>query len=70
MTPKYFNSIDTLSTYAGNYPANSFKCEPIPQKCACNGVRVAFEVTDRQDNDIIEILILCPACADKPKNRQ
>lgn len=70
MKAKYFNSLGTLSDYAHTYPASSFKFEPNPCKCACNGVRVAYEITDKQDNDIIEILVICPACANNPKNRQ
>lgn len=70
MKPKYFNSIGALNNYADSFPTSSFTFEPNPRKCGCNSVRVSYEVTDKQDNDILAILILCPACANNPKNCQ
>lgn len=70
MKPKYFNSLGALSSYADTYPASSFTYEHNPRKCECDSVRCAYEVTDKQDRDIIEILVLCPLCAGKPKNNQ
>ena len=52
---QYFNSIDALSNYAQHYPAMGFTVENKPCNCHCkNGVRLAFEVTDKQDSEVIE----------------
>jgi hypothetical protein len=70
MTAKYFNSVGAVSDYAEIYPANNFNVVHNPQTCQCNGVRCSFDVTDKEDNDILEILVICPLCANNPKNRQ
>lgn len=70
MTKRYFNSVDAVSVYASNFPANSFRIEPTPAICECKGFRCAFEIADRQDNDIIETLVICPVCANSHKTRQ
>ena len=70
MKPKYFNSLGALNNYADNFPANSFTFEHNPRKCRCDSMRCSYEVTDKQDSDIIEILVICPLCANLPKNRQ
>lgn len=70
MTSKYFNSLGALSDYANTFPASSFSFEPTPAVCECKSIRCAFEVAAREDNDIIETLVICPVCANLPKNRQ
>ncbi len=70
MKAKYFNSVDAVRNYAECYPASNFRVEHSPQTCQCNGVRIGYDVTDRQDSEILETLIVCPACANSPKNRQ
>lgn len=70
MTKRYFNSVSAVSNYASNFPADSFTIEPTPAVCECKGFRCAFEITDKQDNDILEILVICPVCANLPKNKQ
>lgn len=62
MKPKYFNSLDSLNEYTNNYPNNSFHLSP-PRKCEYNSVRCSFDVTDKEDNDILKILVICPICA-------
>lgn len=63
MTAKYFNSVDAVSDYAAIYPANIFNVVNNPQTCGCNGVRLGYDVSDRQDSEVIERLIVCPVCA-------
>ena len=63
MKPKYFNSLGSLNNYADNFSINSFSFEHNPRKCQCDSVRCGFEVTDREDNEILEILVICPICA-------
>ena len=70
MKPKYFNSLGSLNEYANNYPSNSFSFEYNSRRCECDSVRCSFDVTDKEDNDILEILVICPLCANNPKNRQ
>lgn len=70
MTTKYFNSVDAVSDYTVIYPANNFSIVHNPQTCGCNGVRIGYDVTDRQDSEILETLVVCPICANFPKNRQ
>lgn len=68
MKPKYFNSLGSLNEYANNYPRNSFTVEHNPRKCGCDSVRCSFDIADKEDNDILEILVICPICANNPKN--
>ncbi len=68
MEQKYFNSLGSLNSYANTFPANSFSVEPSPAVCGCKSVRCAFDVADRQDKEIIETLVICPVCANKPQN--
>lgn len=64
METKYFNSVDAVRDYAQQmYPENYFRVEYVPKKCRCNGVRCGYEVSDRQDREILEILVVCPVCA-------
>lgn len=70
MTTKYFNSVDAVRNYAECYPASNFRVEHNPQTCGCNGIRCGYEVSDRQDSEVIEVLVVCPICANHPKNRQ
>lgn len=70
MTAKYFNLVDAVSDYAVIYPANNFSIVYNPKTCGCNGVRCGYEVSDRQDSEVIEVLVVCPICANLPKNRQ
>ncbi len=70
---KYFNSVDAVSDYAQIYPANLFRVENNPQTCQCNGVRCGWQVSDKQDSEILETLVVCPVCAkqsNNPKNVQ
>lgn len=62
---KYFNSVDAVSDYAQMYPASLFRVEPNPQRCLCNGVRCGYEVSDKQDCEILETLVVCPVCANR-----
>ena len=67
---KYFNSVDAVRNYAECYPASNFRVEHSLQTCQCNGVRIGYDVTDRQDSEILETLVVCPACANNPKKQQ
>ncbi|MDR1582257.1 MAG: hypothetical protein LBS55_03200 [Prevotellaceae bacterium] len=70
MKANYFSSVDALSNHVQNIPADCFAIQPQPRACGCGTVRIAYEVTDRQDNDIMEILVVCPLCAKKSVNNQ
>jgi hypothetical protein len=70
MNPKYFNSLGSLNEYANNYPNNSFSFEHNPRKWGCDSVRCSFDIADKEDNDILEILVICPICANNPKKQQ
>lgn len=70
MKPMYFNSVGSMSNHAQNYPVDSFTIQSQPRQCGCGQIRIGYEVTDKQDNDIMDILILCPLCANQPKNKQ
>jgi len=70
MKPMYFNSVGTLENHAQNFPYNSFAINPQPRACKCGTVRIAYEVTDREDNDILEILVVCPICASNSSNNK
>ena len=56
-----------MSSHVGNYPVECFHIEQLSRKCTCGKTRESYEVIDRQDNDILEILILCPHCAQLTK---
>jgi len=68
MKAKYFNSAGSIESHVQEFPHHVFTIVPQPRACGCGTVRIAYEVTDRQDNDIIEILVVCPVCANNPKN--
>lgn len=68
MKPKYFHSLGSLNEYANGYPSHSFTVEHNPRKCGCDSIRCSFDIADREDNDILEILVICPICANNPKN--
>ena len=68
MKEKYFNSVGSIESHVQIFPHHTFIIIPQPRACECGTVRIAYEVTDRQDNDIIEILVVCPLCVNNPKN--
>jgi len=70
MKPNYFNSEGSLNSHVRNYPLECFHIEQLPRKCTCGKIRVSYEVIDKQDNDIIEVIVLCPRCAQLTKNKQ
>ncbi|MGC3978440.1 MAG: hypothetical protein QM751_09575 [Paludibacteraceae bacterium] len=72
MKPKYFNSLGSLNEYANSFPNSSFSFVHNPRKCDCesNSVRCSFDVTDKEDNDILEILVICPICANNLQKQQ
>lgn len=70
MKPNYFNSVGSLESHAQNFPCNSFAINPQPRTCGCGTVRIAYEITDKEDNDILEILVVCPHCTNQTKNNQ
>lgn len=70
MTQTYFSTMDTLRLHAENYLAECFRFQNEHFVCECSIIRECYEVTDRQDGEIIETLIICPRCAGKPKNNQ
>ena len=70
MKAKYFNSVGSIESHVQIFPHHTFIILPQPRACECGTVRIAYEVTDRQDNDILEILVVCPHCANNPKKLQ
>lgn len=70
MKAKYFNSVGSIESHVQNFSHSAFTIVPQPRACECGTVRIAYEVTDRQDNDILEILVVCPHCANNPQNCQ
>lgn len=70
MRAKYFNSVGSLESHAQNFPYSSFAINTQPRACGCGTIRIAYEVTDREDNDILDILVVCPICANKSNDNQ
>ena len=63
MKVNYFTSAGLLNSHVRNYPSDCFHIEQQSHQCTCGKIRDSYEVIDRQDNDILERLVLCPRCA-------
>lgn len=68
MTTYYSNS-KGMEVTADFYPSNSFSIEYHDAKCNCGTKTTGITVTDREDRDIIEKMILCDICTSKQKNK-